>query len=166
MAIFRLASRARSTLRQIARAGRRGREVRRAQLLLWLDQHEAVRQVARRLRLSRQTVYAVVRRYQARRVRPVRERIADAPHRGRPATQRNQTREILKDLLAVSPANYRYRSRIWTVPMLRRQVQKRLKRKLSTRTVRRALHSLGHSFKRPRYVYARRALHWRQQKGG
>ncbi len=166
MVLLRLAPRARKTLRHMARTGRRGREVRRAQLLLWLDRRETVRQVAARVHLSRQAIYAIVRRYLSRRALPVRQRIADAPHRGRPATKRLRVRRVLQELLAVSPSHYRYRSPIWTVPMLRCQAEKRLKCQISARTVRRALHGLGNSYKRPRYVYARRPVYWRQAKGG
>lgn len=64
-------------------------------MLLWLDQLEAGQQVAERVCLSRQAVYAVVRRYIARHALPVRQRIADAPHRGRPATKRLRVRRVL-----------------------------------------------------------------------
>ncbi len=166
MALIQLASRARPILRQIARSGSKAREVRRAQVLLWLDAHKSVRQVAIRLRLSPQAVYDIVQRYQARRSLQVRERIRDQTHPGRPATVRERTVCVIQQLLPVAPARYRYRSPVWTVPMLRRQVQRRLKRKISTRTVRRALHQIRYRFKRPRYVLALRPATWRQAKGG
>ena len=166
MTLIRLASRSHAILRQIAHSGSKAREVRRAQALLWLDAHESVRQVAARLRLSRQAIYDIVQRYQMRQALPVTERIRDEVHPGRPATVREQIVRVIQPLLQASPARYRYRSPVWTVPMLRRQVQRRLKRKISTRTVRRALHQIRYRFKRPRYVLALRSATWRQAKGG
>lgn len=166
MALIRLAARARQTLRRIVRANADAREVRRAQALLWLDQHESVPQVAKRIGRTRQAIYRIVARYQARRALPVEQRIRDQPRRGRPGIKRQRARQVIQELLAQSPARFRYRSPIWTVPMLRCQVQRRLKCKVSARTVRRALHQLRHRYKRPRLVLAQRPVTWRQSKGG
>ena len=98
MALFRLAARARQTLRRIARSNADAREVRRAQILLWLDGHETVQAIARRCGRTRQAIYALVRRYRARRALPVAERIRDQPRPGRPATKREQTVKVVKSL--------------------------------------------------------------------
>ena len=166
MALFRLSSRARQILRRIACSNVDARQVRRAHILLGLDAAEKVAALARRFGRTRQAIYALVRRYRARSTLPVVERIRDQPRRGRPATKGHRTLEVLQTLLAQPPARYRYRSPVWTVPMLRTQVQRRLKCSVHAHTVRRALHQLHYRYKRPRLVLARRPLTWRQSKGG
>lgn len=166
MKLIRLAARAYRTLQEIIHSSPNARQVRRAQALVWLHQNETVQAVAMRLRLSRQTIYDIVRRYQTRSHLRVTERIQDQPHTGRPATQRQRTQQIIEALLTQPPAHFGYRSPIWTVPMLRHRVEKRLHRRISSDTVRRALHALRHRYKRPRLVLARRSPHWRQVKGG
>ncbi len=166
MALIRLASRARQTLRRMARSNADARQVRRALILLWLDGHSSVQAVASRSGRTRQAIYALVRRYQARRVLPVAQRICDQPRPGRPATKGQHTLQVIRALLAQPPSRYHYRSPVWTVPMLRTQVQRRLKCSVHPHTVRRALHQLRYRFKRPRFVFAQRPATWRQAKGG
>jgi len=166
MALIRLAARARQTLQRIVRSNADAREVRRAQALLWLDQDESVQHVATRIGRTRQAVYNLVARYQARCALSVKERLRDQPRCGRPNNKRERARQVIQELLAQAPARYHYRSPIWTVPMLRFRVQRRLKCKVSMRTVRRALHQLHQRYKRPRLVFAQRPVTWRQSKGG
>lgn len=166
MALLQLSSRAQGILQRIARSNADARLVRRAQILLDVHARVSISQIAQRFGRSRQAIYQVVRRYQARRALPVVERVRDQARPGRPATKRERTVAIVRDLLAQSPARYRYRSPVWTVPMLRCQVQRRLRCSVHARTIRRALHQLRHRFKRPRLVFAQRSATWRQAKGG
>jgi len=166
MRLIRLANRARQTLQRLVRSSTDARQVRRAQVLLWVDAQISVNEVARRIGYTRQAVYAIVQRYRDRQHLPVAERLQDQPRMGRPATKRDRTRQVIQTLLIQSPARYHYRSPVWTVPLLRKQVQRRLKGAVSARTVRRALHDLRHRFKRPRYIFAQRPPTWRQVKGG
>lgn len=166
MTILHLASRAYRTLQTIIRSSSNARQVRRAQALVWLHEGETVRTVALRLGLSRQSIYDIVQRYERRSHLPVVERICDQSHPGRPPRQRQQTQRIIQRLLKQVPAQYGYRSPIWTVPMLRAQVEQQVHHPVSADTVRRALHQLRYRYKRPRLVLARRAPQWRQAKGG
>lgn len=166
MAVIRLAARAYGTLQKTIQSSSSARQVRRAQALVWLHENETVQTVAARLRLSRQTIYDLMHRYKTRLRLPVIERIRDRPHTGRPATQRQRTQQIIQALLEQPPSRFGYRSPIWTVPMLRHRVEKRLRQPVSRDTVRRALHALRLRYKRPRLVLARRAPYWRQAKGG
>ena len=86
--IVQLSYRARLTLETIAQGSASGREVRRVQALLWLATGESVQEVARRLTVSRQMIYALVDRYESRRDLPILARIQDADHPGRPADKR------------------------------------------------------------------------------
>lgn len=166
MIVIRLAVRAYRTLQKIIQSSPSARQVRRAQALVWLHEHETVQTVATRLQLSRQTIYDIVHRYQTRSRLPVIKRIRDRSHTGRPATQRQRTQEIIQALLKQPPSRFGFRSPIWTVPMLRHRVEIRLRRPISRDTVRRALHALRLRYKRPRLVLARRSPYWRQAKGG
>lgn len=166
MASIRLSVPARRKLEDIARSSSRGREVRRAQALLWLHEGEGVSLVARRLGLSRQGIYNMVRRYQERQSEAVEPRIKDRLRPGRPATKRERTMAVVTELLEQAPRRYGYRQLVWTTSMLRTQVERQLEQPVSPWTVRRALHALRHRYKRPRYVLARRSPTWRQAKGG
>lgn len=166
MKLLHLGARAYRTLQKIVQSGSNGREVRRAQALLWLHQNETIRAIGQRLHLSRQAIYDLVQRYRARAHLPVAERVQDQPHPGRPATVRQRTQKVIQELLPLPPSRFGYRAPIWTAPMLRRQVEKRLRRCVSIDTVRRALHLLRHRYKRPRLVLAQRSPYWRQAKGG
>lgn len=166
MRLIQLAARARQTLRRLVHSSADARQVRRAQVLLWLDAQVNIQEVAKRIGYTRQAIYAIVQRYRDRQQRPVVERLRDQPRAGRPATKREQTQAVIQTLLDQPPARYHYRSPVWTVPMLRTQVQRRLKCTVSARTVRRALHKLRNRFKRPRYIFAQRPPTWRQVKGG
>jgi transposase len=166
MALLRLSSRAKGILQRIARSNADGRLVRRAQILLEVHADANIQQIAKRFGRSRQAIYKLVRRYQARRALPVAERMRDQPRPGRPGTKRERTVAIVRELLAQSPSRYHYRSPVWTVPMLRCQVQRRLRGSVHARTIRRALHQLRYRFKRPRLVFAQRSKTWRQAKGG
>ena len=166
MALIRIASRVRQLLQHIVHSGSDARAVRRAQVLLWLHDGESPTQVSERAGLTRQAIYAIVQRFQARQGQPVSTRVKDSRHPGRPPTQRVAARCVVQELLQQSPHRYHYRSPVWTVPMLQVQVQRRLQRTISRRTIRRALHQLRYRFKRPRYVLALRPITWRQAKGG
>jgi len=166
MALIKLRPRQRATLEQVARNSSKGREVRRAQALLWLDQDETIQQVADRLGLSRQAVYDIRERYLSRTGEPTRSRIQDRPHSGRPASKRARVVQAVQELLAHKPQDYGYRSPFWTVPMLVAQASQRLGEAVGHDTVRRALRLLRRRYKRPRYVLSRRSATWRQAKGG
>jgi len=166
MPTLRLAPRAYRTLQRIIRSSPSAREMRRAEALIWLHEGETVQTVALRLRLSRQSIYDIVRRYEMRSHLPVGERVCDQLHPGRPAHRRQQTQHLVQGLLKQAPTHYGYRSPIWTVPMLRHQVEQCLQCTVSADTVRRALHQLRYRYKRPRLVLARRTPQWRQAKGG
>ena len=166
MGLIRLSPRARGILQRVVRSHSDAREVRRAQILLAADRQEDAASIAKRVGRVRQTIYAIIQRYKKRHALPVVERIRDQTRPGRPATKREQSIGIIRNLLTQPPAHYHYRSPVWTVPMLRYQVERRLKRPVSAWTVRRALRRLRYRFKRPRYVWAQRPRYWRQAKGG
>jgi transposase len=166
MANIWLPARAREQLERVVHDGLRGRDVRRAQALLWLSEGVSVSEIARRTRLTRQAIYCLVTRYSGRHGCPVVERVRDAPRSGRPATKMSQVLEVLEPFLKQSPHAYGYRACCWTVPMLQAQVRRQTAWEPSDDLIRRALKRLRYRYKRPRYVLSRRGPTWRQVKGG
>jgi transposase len=164
--VFQLSPRARTILSEVARSGAPGREVRRAQALLWLDSGESIQTVAMRLQVSRQMLYDLLARYAARSELPVVARIQDEVHAGRPATKRLLVKDSLEALLQSSPSAYGYPGQLWTIGMLKTQIERQHGLQLSDDTVQRAVHELDYRYKRPRFVLARRDPFWRQAKGG
>lgn len=166
MALLHLSPTARVRLQEVACRGANARQVRRAQALLWLAQGNAVQEVAQRLGVSRQSIYAWVMHYQARRTEPILERVAARPHPGRAPEKREAVVGALQQLLRCSPSQFGERAPVWTTPLLWRQVERLLGRSVSRRTVRRGLHQLRYRYKRPRYSLARQSPTWRHAKGG
>ncbi len=160
----RLTARDRETLSEKARSSTDGRETRRALALLDLDAGETPTRVADRYRVSRSTVYEWVARWRD----PGRDRgdrLRDADRSGRPPATRDAVAAAVAEVMPTAPTDHGYRHPAWTTPLLLAHLS-RHGVEASDATVRRALHALGYRWKRPRFVLARRAEHWRQSKGG
>ena len=143
------------------------RQWRRAQGLLWLAEGVRVTEVAQRLPVSRQAVYAWQGRLGgSRRGGDLAARLADRPRSGRPRTTGQAVDAVIAEVIDTDPRQHGYRLASWTTGLLRQQLHRRRDLTVSERTVRRCLRRLGDRYKRPRYVLARRAPHWRQAKGG
>jgi transposase len=166
MAHFKLASRAYQRLSTVARTSVEAQQVRRAQGLLWLHAGQTVAAVARRLGMTRRAVYYWIAQYHARRQVPVAERVRTGPRSGRPPNALRVAQKVIRQVWARDPRRYGFRALVWTVPMLRCQIERRTGQAVSLSTVRRALRRLRYCYKRPRLVLARRSPTWRQAKGG
>jgi transposase len=125
-----------------------------------------VGEVARRVRLTRQAIYSLARRYAERQGCPIAARVSDAPRSGRPGTKLAHVLAVLAPLLGQSPQVYGYRASCWTVPMLQAQIQRQTHEAASDDLIRRGLKQLRYRYKRPRFVLSRRSPTWRQAKGG
>src|SRR4051794_40311167 len=86
MALVELRPKDRSLLEHLAGHLAQAAELRRVLALLWLDDGDDPREVADRLRVSRQTVYNWVQRFQSSPDAPWEERLADRARGGRPPT--------------------------------------------------------------------------------
>ena len=84
MARISLTDSQRQELQHLARRGRDARMVRRVQGLLWLDQGEHPIAVAQRLGVTRESVYAWVRRLKHQGARSRAEKLREQPRVGRP----------------------------------------------------------------------------------
>jgi transposase len=166
MARISLINSQRQELQHLARQGRDARMVRRAQGLLWLDQGEHPIAIAHRLGVTRESVYAWLRRLKHRGARSLAEKLMEQPRSGRPRAKRQAVQELVQQVMDTQPSQYGYQGEGWTVPLLRYHLKTTESIEVSDATVRRCLQGMGYRWKRPRYVLARRDPFWRQAKGG
>ena len=142
MGLIRLAKRAQTNLKRMARSRSDKRSAKRAKALLGLHHGKSVQQVAEETGMSRQAVYNLQKRYLARREQRVAERLADAQHTGRPPKKQRLVMRIISKLLRRSPRRYGYEAADWTVPLLHAEVEKTSGVSVSRRTIRRAPNAL------------------------
>ncbi len=166
MARISLTDRQRQELQHLARRGRDARVVRRAQGLLWLDQGEHPITVAQRLGVTRESVYAWLRRLKYPGAGSLAEKLLEQPRSGRPRAKRQAAEEVVGQVMAIQPSQYSYQAESWTAALLRHHLKATQDMEVSVATVRRCLKGMGYRWKRPRYVLARRDPFWRQAKGG
>src|SRR3954454_23281720 len=99
---FKLTPTEQSSLERLVKTASNGRLVRRAQALLWLQESESVTEIARRLRISRQSIYHWAAHFSERRG-TVAERLSDGAHTGRPAVLSSRMDPIIQDLIDQDP---------------------------------------------------------------
>jgi transposase len=138
----------------------------RAQALLWLADGDSVEQVADLLRVSRQTVYNWVERFQQRAGLALRARLLDAPRPGRPPTALGIIDPLIEAVIDQDPRTLGYHSTVWTAALLQRHLKRAHGMEVSRKSVSLAIARLGLRWKRPRHQLALRPETWRQSKGG
>jgi transposase len=166
MARISLTDSQRQELQHLARRGRDARMVRRVQGLLWLDQGEHPIAVAQRLGVTRESVYAWVRRLKHQGARSRAEKLREQPRVGRPREKRHAVHHLVQQVMGTQPSQYGYQAEGWTAALLRHHLKATQDIEVSIATVRRCLQGMGYRWKRPRHVLARRDPFWRQAKGG
>jgi transposase len=166
MANITLTADERTALQQLVQTTRSPRVLKRAQALLWLAADEPLTVVARRLFVSRQTIYNWIAMYQHRADQPLVNRLADR-QRSRPGQGHKwmAARELVQAVIDQQPSLYGYDVPLWTTPLLQDYLRAQGV-PISTRYIRRLLRALNYRAKRPRYRLARRSPTWRQAKGG
>jgi transposase len=162
---FPLTRAERDSLERLVATTDQGRLLRRAEALLWLAEQESITAIARRLRVSRQTIYHWATHFRQR-SGSVTERLTDAAHTGRPARLAGRIDPIIDELIDQDPRDYGYAATVWTAPLLRRYLEAEHGVTASEQSVRLAIDRLGLRWKRPRYQLSRRSPTWRQAKGG
>lgn len=155
-----------SELEAILKSRAGGEILQRAQALLLLDEEESAADVAELLRVSRQTVYNWIARFEQRSERNLTERLADAPRSGRPVTAKGVIDPLIDSVIDSDPRDYGYNSTVWTADLLRRYLSDIHQEEVGLRSVGYALSRLGLRWKRPRYTLMLRDPFWRQAKGG
>jgi transposase len=143
-----------------------GRECCRAQALLWLDQHETPEEVARRLDITRQTLYNWVHRFQQRADLELQARISDGNRSGRPPSALGIIDPIIDAVIDQDPRQFGYRCTVWTASLLQYHLREEQGITVSRKSVSRALTRLRIRWKRPRHVLGQQSATWRQAKGG
>ncbi len=163
---FTLSRVERRVLEQLVRTTRDARLLRRAQALLWFAEQDEVAAIAARLRVSRQTIYNWVTRFQQRASHPIAERVADGARTGRPLTAGGLIDSYIEEVIEGDPRDLGYAATVWTAPLLRQYLEDVRQIVTSEDSVRRAIDRLGFRWKRPRYRLSLRPATWRQAKGG
>ena len=108
---------------QLQHRGRDAQAVRRAQALLWVAQGEHPKAVAQRLGVSRETVYAWLRRLREYAREPVLQGLSDQPRCGRPSWKGQAVVGRIKSVLRQDPQQWGYRAAGWTAALLRYHLQ-------------------------------------------
>jgi transposase len=140
--------------------------LRRAQALLWLDAGERLPEVATRLRVSRRTIYNWVARFRGSPTLDLTTRLSDGIGTGRPRTAQGIIDPLIRAVIDRDPRELGYRSTVWTAPLLTHDLAAQHSIAVSRQSVSLAIARVGLRWKRPRHDLARRALTWRQAKGG
>jgi transposase len=133
---------------------------------LKLSSGDSVSDVARRLCVSRATIYNWVSRFEQRAELEISDRLADAERSGRPATVAGIIDPIIEKLLDTDPRDFGYHQTIWTADLFLLHLRKAYRFKTSLPSVKRAIARLGAIWKRPRHQLGLRPPTWRQAKGG
>jgi transposase len=153
-------------LLEIASTTHDARLLRRAQALLWLNDGEAVEEIAEQLLVTRQTVYRWVKRFQQRHDLDLESRLGEGARGGRPRTVRGLIEPLIAQALEKDPRALGYHATVWTAPLLCRYLEAHHQVVASRRSVSAALVRLDIAWKRPRHDLGRRSPTWRQAKGG
>ena len=140
--------------------------LKRAQSFLWLSDGIPIQDIAKRLGITRQTIYGWVSLYQKRRNMSFKDRLQDCPKPGRPPRKSMRVLRVIAPLLQGSPRQYGYRYAEWTSSLLKKVLQCQHSLHVSTKTIRRCLRQLHYAWKRPGYALARQSATWAQEKGG
>jgi transposase len=161
-----LSNKERRNLEALITQARDTRQALRAYALLWLDDGESVPEVARRLGVTRQTVYNWMSRFQRRASLDMATRLLDAPRCGRPCTACGIIDPLIDAVIDTDPRELDYRSTVWTARLLVRYLRDEHELIVSDDSVRAAIARLQIRWKRPRHRLALRPQTWRQAKGG
>jgi transposase len=141
----------RAELRQLARQAV-GRVSERAHFVLLSDQGHSPPEIGRLMGYDPATVRMWLRAYQANQCAG----LDDAPRSGRPPNHPDLT-AIVQAQAGQSPPTFGYLQTCWTVALLVLHLCGRLRVRVSSGTLRRALHAARFRWKRPKLAPARRA---------
>lgn len=163
--IITLSRKERSALECLLKNCATVRQYQRIQALLLVEE-ESVESVAAWLRVSRQSIYNWVSRFNQRQELPMLERVVDAGRTGRPATSKGLIDPLIDAVIDSDPRDFAYNSTVWTAPLLQGYLCEQHGHAVSIRSISYALERLQISWKRPRHSLALRSATWRQAKGG
>ena len=164
--IITLSHKERSQLEYLLKKCPTVRQHQRIQALLLLDEGVSVEELAEWLRVSRQSIYNWVNRFQERAQFALLERVDDDFRSGRPPSAKGIIDPLIDSVIDSDPRDFQYNSTVWTASLLQIYLQERHRQKVCLRSISYALERLRLRWKRPRHTLARRAKYWRQAKAG
>jgi transposase len=165
MALIKLNSRQVAQLEKFLTTRPDARQLKRAQALLWLADGDSVEEIARRLRVTRQTIYNWVEQFRARADHGLKERLADGARSGRPPTALEIIDPLIDQIWEEDPRQFGYQRTIWTASLLQLYLEEKHRIAVSRSSIRRAIDRLRLAWKRPRHTLALRDEKWRRKKG-
>jgi transposase len=166
MALIKLNARQVARLEKFLTTRPDARQLKRAQALLWLADGDSVEEFARRLRVTRQTIYNWVRQFEARADLDLKERLADGARSGRPPTALKIIDPLIDQVVEKDPRQFGYRRTTWTASLLQLYLKEKHQIEVSRSSISRAIDRLRIAWKRPRHTLALRDEKWRLKKGG
>lgn len=166
MTLVALSPEERAFLEQLMTSTPHAKVLRRAQVLLWLADGESPPAVARRLRVTRQTIYTWIRRFECHRTDDLQQGVTPGIRSGRPRTVHGVIDPLIAQVIEGDPRALGYRSTVWTASLLVQYLWEAHDITVSRQSVSAAIDRLGLRWKRPRHRLARRSPTWRQAKGG
>lgn len=166
MTLVALSPEERAFLEQLMTSTPHAQALRRAQGLVWLADGESPPAVARRLRVTRQTVYNWVSRFVYHRPGNLLQGVTPGVRSGRPRTVHGVIDPLIAQVIDGDPRALGYRSTVWTASLLAQYLWEEHDITVSRQSVSAAIDRVGLRWKRPRHCLARRSPTWRQAKGG
>jgi transposase len=166
MTLVTLSPEERAFLEQLIPSTPHANTLRRAQVVLGLADGESPPAVARRLRVTRQTVYNWVSRFEHHRTSDLLQGVTTGVRSGRPRTVHGVIDPLIAQVIDGDPRALGYRSTVWTAALLAQYLWEDHDITVSRQSVSAAIDRLGLRWKRPRHRLARRSPTWRQAKGG
>lgn len=135
-------------LKQQLAATQESEVYRRTLALLAIDQGYPKASIAQLLQIGRRTLYHWLDRYQAN---PAPIALHHHSGQGRSSLWTKKHIVILRSLLRQSPQTLGYSAALWTIPILREQLNRQAGLSVSEKTLRQKLHDLGYVWKRFRH---------------
>lgn len=134
---------------------------RRIQAVLLVAQGRNIKEVSEITSSSVRSVYQWVYWYRLKHQIDI---LVDLPRSGRPVTASCITDTCIERELQKDPLRLGYCSLEWTAPLLSKYLSKRYGSPISAVTLRRRMRAMGLRWKRPRYVFQKKASHISQKK--
>jgi transposase len=149
MTLIKLSSREVARLEKFVTATPDAKQLKRAQALLWVTKGDTLEEVARHLRVTRQTVSNWIGRFEARADLPLEERLSDGARRGRPPTALEIIDPLIEEVIAQDPREFGYRSTIGTADLLQQDIKDQYRIEVCSKCVSLAPERLRIAWKRP-----------------
>jgi transposase len=146
---FSLNARQRRQLQQELRTTDEAAFGRRILAILEVDGGQPISRVAELFGVSRQSIYSWIERYESQHDPKA---LTDRERPGRPPLWTKEIGQSLQECLKRQPRSWGFQAVSWTVPLLQNWLAERTGLTFSETTIRQRLHSLGYTWKRPRYV--------------